>query len=152
MNLSNNFTEKEMTETDTGLLNIPTEKEKDFSKLLAIFLLQPIRDRWGWYDVTSWYRSAWVNRKVGGSATSQHRKGQAADGRPKDADVFEVYNWIVSESGLEFGQCIIYPEEERPFIHISLPRLRKANGQAFIKYEGKYLPYSETKLNEIVGG
>lgn len=150
MKLSKNFTEGELTRTDTGIPNVPTEKDKAFGKLLALFILQPIRDRWGRYDITSWYRSTRVNGQVQGSPTSQHLEAQAADGQPTEADLFEVYEWIVNESGLLFGSCIIYPG--RGFIHISLPRLYKKNLQALIYHNGDYLPYSKEKLNEILGG
>lgn len=150
MNLSNNFTEKELTKTDTGLPNVPSEKEKAFLLLLAIFILQPIRDKFGKYTINSGYRSLRVNREIGGSSTSQHMEGQAADGYPENADIYEVYRWIVEQSGIHFGQCIIYPD--KGFIHISLPRIYKENKQALICQGGKYLPYSDTKLNEIVGG
>jgi uncharacterized protein YcbK (DUF882 family) len=149
MKLSNNFTLKEAIKTNTGLPNDPDKKAMSFSLLLAIFILQPIRDKFGRYEINSWYRSSRVNRAVGGSSTSQHLEGQAADGYPEEADTFEVYKWIVEKSGLDFGQCIIYPA--KGFIHISLPRINKPNKQALICHEGDYLPYSEEKLNEIVG-
>ena len=152
MKLSKNFTLNELTKTNTGLPNVPTEKEKALLLLLAIFILQPIRNKFGEYTISSGYRSPKVNRKVRGSSTSQHPKAQAADGYPESADIYVVFKWIVEESGLDFGQCIIYPDEEKPFIHISLPRLYKSNRQALIKHKGDYLPYSDTKLNEIVGG
>ena len=150
MKLSKNFTDKELVVTETGLPNVPDEKAKAFGLLLAIFILQIIRDEYGRIKVDSWFRSLRVNRKVGGSSTSQHLEGQAADIIPEEADFIFVYKWIVEKSGIDFGQCIIYPA--KGFIHISLPRLYKSNNQALIKHEGEYLPYSETKLNEIVGG
>ena len=150
MQLSKDFTRKELTKTDTGLANIAGEKDRAFLLLLAVFILQPIRDKFGKYTINSGYRSFKVNRKIGGSSTSQHLEGQAADGFPEEADIYEVYKWIVEESGIHFGQCIIYPANG--FIHISLPRLYKSNSQALICHEEKYLPYSEAKLNEITGG
>lgn len=150
MQLSNNFTLDELTRTDTGLTNSPDEQGKAFLKLLSVFILQPIRDKFGKYTVGSAYRSLRVNMEVGGSSTSQHLEGQAADGSPEYADIYEVYRWIVENSGLDYGQCIVYPG--KGFIHISLPRIYKPNQQALICHEGDYLPYSEEKLNEITGG
>ena len=57
MELSNDFTLKELTETDTGLPNVPDEERKAFLLLLAIFILQPIRNRFGKYTINSSYRS-----------------------------------------------------------------------------------------------
>lgn len=152
MSLSKDFTKKELTRTDTGLPNVPKKKEEQFLKLLAVFIVQPIRDRWGRYKTNSAFRCPAVNnhKDVQGSSTGQHPLGQAHDGRPMEADVFEVYKWIVKESGIQFGSCIIYPERKKPFIHISLPRINKANGQALINYKGKYLVYSEDLLQEIL--
>ena len=150
MKLSNNFTDKELVVTETGLPNIAREKDKVFGLLLAVFILQVIRDEYGRIKVDSWFRSPTVNREVGGSSTSQHLKGQAADIIPREADLVFVFKWIVEKSGIHFGQCIIYPS--KGFIHISLPRIYKPNQQALICHEGDYLPYSEEKLNEITGG
>lgn len=154
MLLSKNFTLRELTKTDTGLPNVPDEKHKAFLLLLAIFILQPIRDRHGPLTPNSGFRSLRVNRKInkgkGGSLTSQHLEGQASDIVPLAADFIEVYRWIVKESGLDFGQCIVYPG--RGFIHISLPRLYKENRQALICYEGQYLSYSEETLRGILKG
>ena len=148
MKLSKNFSLNGLTVTETGLPNVPDEERKTFLLILAIFILQPIRDRFGKYTINSGYRSPRVNREVGGSSTSQHLEGQAADGYPEEADIYEVYRWIVEESGIDFGQCIIYPS--KGFIHIGLPRIYKPNRQAFICHEGDYLPYSDGKLDEIV--
>jgi uncharacterized protein YcbK (DUF882 family) len=47
---------------------------------LAIEILQPIRDAWGSsIVVTSGFRAVKVNKAVGGSPTSQHCSGSAAD-------------------------------------------------------------------------
>lgn len=151
MGLSKNFTLDELCKTNTEFPNVPDEKEKTFLKLLAVFLLQPIRDEFGHFDVSSGFRSVRVNKEVGGSTTSQHPEGQAGDGRPKYACVFEVYEWIVNESGLDFGQCIIYPDEDKPFIHISLPRLYKPNNQALICTGKEYLAYTPERLKTARG-
>ena len=80
MKLSNNFTLSELTYTSTNLPNIPMKTELDSLILLTNKILQPLRDM---YDkpihINSGYRSPVVNKKVGGVATSQHIKGEAAD-------------------------------------------------------------------------
>lgn len=152
MGLSDNFTLKELTRTDTGLPNVPDGKETQFLKLLAVFIVQPIRDKWGRYKTNRAFSCPAVNnhKDVQGSPTGQHPLGQAHDGRPAEADVFEVYEWIVKESGIHFGSCIIYPERKKPFIHISLPRTNKGNEQALIFYEGEYILYSQSMLQSIL--
>ena len=148
MSLSTNFTKKELTKTDTGIPNNPNETETSFLKILAVFLLQPIRDKWGKLTMLSGFRCVAVNAAVGGSPTGQHPLGQAGDFTPEEADFVDVYEWIVNKSGLHFGSCIIYPD--RNFIHISLPRTNKGDNQALIHYEGEYLLYSESMLQSIL--
>ena len=80
MKLSKNFSLKEMLATSTGVANVPTDKDIDNMKLLAEKILQPVRDYMGIpIRINSGYRSAQVNKAVGGSRTSQHSKGEAAD-------------------------------------------------------------------------
>lgn len=84
MNLSKNFTLKELTVSETatrkGLDNTPNEEVISNLKTLAETILQPIRDHYGKsVRVNSGYRSPEVNASVGGSKTSDHCKGQAAD-------------------------------------------------------------------------
>lgn len=99
---------------------------------LATAILQPIRNQWGGLWVTSGFRSLEVNKKVGGTPSSQHRKGEAADFKPLEADIVQVFKWIVHKSGLHYGQVILEPS----WIHISLPRKDKPNYMA-LTYDGK---------------
>jgi hypothetical protein len=84
MNLTANFSLHEMTKSETALRkdmpNEPTEADIENLKLLAEKVLQPLRDHYGvGIKVNSGYRSPDVNAAVGGSRTSDHCKGQAAD-------------------------------------------------------------------------
>lgn len=77
------FSLKEMTTTSQKLPNIP-ETWEEFSALrdTAVFL-DRLRERFGQgIRVTSGFRSAAVNAAIGGSKTSAHRKGMAADIQP----------------------------------------------------------------------
>lgn len=84
MQLTNNFSLKELTVSDTatrlGLDNTPNETVTANLKTLAENILQPIREHYGKsVKVNSGYRAPEVNAAVGGSKTSDHCKGQAAD-------------------------------------------------------------------------
>jgi len=84
MNLSKNFTVTELTKSADalrkGLDNSPDQAIVDNLKLLAENILQPIRDHFNKaVTINSGYRSPAVNASVGGSATSDHCKGMAAD-------------------------------------------------------------------------
>lgn len=134
MQLSKSFTLEELTKTGTGLPNVPGAEEIAKLQWLAEELLQPIRDRFGPIKISSGFRSPEVNLAVGSKTPySQHIKGEAADIIPIDARLTEVFDWIVKESGLMFGQCIL---EKGVWIHISLPREGKPNQQALI-FDGK---------------
>ena len=84
MQLTSNFSLKELTVSETatrkGLDNTPNETVIANLKILAENILQPVRDHYGKsVKVNSGYRSPEVNASVGGSKTSDHCKGQAAD-------------------------------------------------------------------------
>jgi len=80
MMLSKNFTLKELTVTHTGLPNMPNEEQICNLRTLCKGVLQPTRDIYGKpILVTSGFRSPEVNSKVGGSRTSAHPLGGAAD-------------------------------------------------------------------------
>lgn len=139
MRLSKNFTLDELIITSTSASNEPSEEHKEKLLYLCPYLLQPIRDEFGTVQVNSGYRSQGVNLAIGGSKTSQHCKGEAADIRTPHADLWEVYLWILDN--LNFGQCIYEEKGAAKWIHISLPRLDKPNQQALLFKNGSYTNY-----------
>ena len=84
-------------------------------------ILEPIRERWGPVTVTSGYRSPGLNAAVGGSKSSPHMKGEAADIHVEGADLTEMWTWI-GDSPIPYGQCILECDDEGSpmWIHISL--------------------------------
>jgi hypothetical protein len=139
MRLSKNFTLDELIVTSTSGSNIPPGIHKEKLLYVANYLAQPIRDRWGVVIINSGYRSQAVNTAIGGSSTSQHPKGEAIDLRTPDADLWEVYLWILDN--LNFGQCIYEEKGAAKWIHISLPRVDKPNQQALLYKDGEYTNY-----------
>jgi hypothetical protein len=84
MILSKNFTLSELIKSADairkGLDNFPSQQVVDNLTLLATNVLQPVRDYYARpITINSGYRSPVVNASVGGSATSDHCKGMAAD-------------------------------------------------------------------------
>lgn len=137
MKLSKNFTLKELTRTSKPFPNEPTKTETSKLLYLCQFILQPIRDEFGTIRVSSGFRSGSVNKAVGGSSTSQHRKGEAADIVPRKANIGAVYEWIITN--LSYGQVILENARGKQWIHVSLPRIGKLK-QALV-YDGeKYIP------------
>lgn len=139
MVLSKNFTLLEFIRSNKadklGIDNMPEQNFILSLMWLAQFTLQPARDKFGRVDVTSGYRSKLLNIAINGSKTSQHMEGQACDFRVPGKDLKEVFNWM--KNNLIYGQ-IIYeaPPGREPWIHVSLPRIGKANQQALF-YDGK---------------
>lgn len=83
-NLSKNFSLEELIASTTvknkNINNTPSNDVVNNLKRLCTEVLQPIRDK---YEksiiVSSGYRCSKLNTTVGGSKTSQHSYGQAAD-------------------------------------------------------------------------
>lgn len=97
-----------------GLSNVPGPAVVESLRLLAVALLQPLRNRFGAILVTSGYRSPEVNAAVGGASTSAHLSGHAADIVPLHASLDEVMAYL-PESGLAWDQAI----HEGSHLHIS---------------------------------
>lgn len=129
--LSKNFWLKEFTTSPTadrlGLKNTPTSSEIANLKRLCALVLQPARDALGPLRINSGFRSEKVNKAVGGSSTSAHRYGFAADVFPLNVSTRAFAEWIVLNCP-KFDQVILeFGTVENPnWIHVSVdPRDRK---------------------------
>lgn len=135
-----------MTRTASGLGNVPSIAERQALTALCVNLLEPVRNRFGPVSIHSGFRSKAVNAKIGGSKTSQHMRGEAADFHCPGATLEHVMRWIVVESGLSYGQVILegHTAGEPTWIHLSLGspwRLGSSCMQA-LTFDGKaYHPY-----------
>ena len=110
MNLTENFTLSEMTKSETALRhdmdNSPNQTAVSNLQALAVHVLQPVRDHYGkGVKVNSGFRHPDVNAKVGGSKTSDHCKGMAADIEIPGVPNAELAEWI--RSNLLFTQVIL---------------------------------------------
>jgi len=110
MNLTANFTLAEMVKSDTALRhdmdNTPGEAEIANLKTLCEKVLQPVRDHFQTgVKVNSGFRHPEVNAKVGGSKTSDHCKGQAADIEIPGIANADLAVWIMDN--LEYTQLIL---------------------------------------------
>lgn len=132
--LTANFSLAELTVTSRSMTNVPNETEIAHLRALAEKVLQPLRNALGKpVLINSAFRSEAVNRAVGGSATSQHRLGQAADIRVPGMPSLELARKIVA-LGLPFDQVI---EEFGSWVHVSYgPRNRRQQLTA-VKEAGK---------------
>ena len=109
MRLSQNFWLSELTKSSTAdrlsISNEPGIEEIVNLTVLAHHVLQPVREKFGVITVNSGYRSPQLNGKVGGSKTSQHCFGEAADFEQLGTPNGEVSTWISKE--LDFDQLIL---------------------------------------------
>lgn len=135
------FTLSEFTRSDTaeryGIANTPNESQVRNIECLCALILDPLRDIVGHpIYITSGYRSPRLNRLVGGSITSAHKEGLAADFKVGDKDYLLDWAWCLLKSpSKEFrariDQCIYY--RDKHFIHVSLPEKGKARGQFWME-------------------
>lgn len=149
MQLSKNFRLKEFTKSRAaarrGINNSPGIRETDNLRLLVSNVLQPLRDQLGVpLKVTSGYRSVDVNRAIGGSQSSDHCFGRAADFETMPetrALMYEAAKYI--QDNLEFKQLIW--EFDGAWIHVSYEegRNRKEVLEAYRGASGRtqYRPY-----------
>lgn len=86
---------------------------------LCVNVLQPLRDALGPVHVTSGYRPQAVNTLVGGSASSRHMDGLAADIVVEGYTPLQVCQWL-EKSGLPYDQVI---HEFGQWTHVSVPHM-----------------------------
>jgi uncharacterized protein YcbK (DUF882 family) len=169
--LSTNFSLKELTRSDTairkGIDNTPDFEQVINLTHLSIFILQPVRDKWGSTTVNSGLRvlelilqpvrDKWgsttvnsglrvleLNRAIGSSDTSQHRKGEAADIECKAVSNLELAKWI--RDNLDFDQVILEAydgvDPTSGWVHVSYRADRKNRKKCltatFINGKAKY--------------
>jgi hypothetical protein len=127
--LSPHFKLSEMLNTQigrkNGLANDPTPEIEANLEKLCKEALEPIREVCGPLRINSGYRSDAVNKAVGGSTTSAHSYGLAADLHPMKISWKELMDKVIA-SGLKLDQ-IIY---EHTWVHVGLlhPKTKKQRG------------------------
>ena len=151
MKLSNNFSLKELTASQTaarkGIDNTPSPTHQANLKSLCTHVLQPIRDHFSQVvSVSSGYRSQELCLAIGSKTTSQHAKGEAAD--------FEIYGLSNKEladyinKNLDYDQLILeYWKESDPnsgWVHCSYSE--ENNRKQYLK---AYKENGSTKYEQI---
>jgi hypothetical protein len=128
-----------------GIDNTPTPVAVAHLTALVEAVLDPLRERYGYpVHVSSGYRCPRLNRAAGGSATSQHVSGEAADiyvTRPREmAELFSLiyytlpYDQLIWERGTD---------EAPAWIHVSYRE--GDNRRECLRYDGKrYCSYKPT--------
>ena len=156
MQLSKNLSLAEVTRSETakrkGISNMPTPEHIENFKKLATNIFQPIREH---FDkpifISSGYRSAELNKAIGGSLSSQHCSGEAIDIDMDGTDITNKQIFDFIKDNLTFDQAIAeYPENGHiDWVHVSFAANRSQRKQVLVakKVNGKttYIPYKSEK-------
>jgi hypothetical protein len=144
MNLTTNFSLHELTKSEIalrlGLDNTPNETEIAALKMLAEKVLQPVRDHFGkGVKVNSGFRSIAVNQATGGSKSSDHVRGQAADIEIPSVPNAELAQWIMDN--LDYTQLIL------EFYTSGIPD----SGWVHVSYDPSNLKKQELTATKVAG-
>jgi hypothetical protein len=101
--------------------NTPSEEILSAMKLVAEKCFEPLRE---WYGksikINSFYRCDALNKKVKGSKTSQHVKGEAIDlSAGSKTENKKLFDWL--KVNVEFDQLI--NEYDYTWVHVSYSKL-----------------------------
>lgn len=138
--LSPHFSYAEATVTQTGLDNSPNAEQLTRIKntalnmeiVRAVLHRKPIK-------INSWFRSAGVNSRVGGSSRSEHLQGAAVDFVCPSfgSAYFAAKSLILYAHIINYNQLIY----EQTWVHISFPPDGQTGKREVLTYRnGKYLP------------
>jgi hypothetical protein len=152
MQLSKNLSLAEVTRSESakrnGISNMPTPEHIENFKLLAEKVFQPIREHFAVpIHISSGYRSAALNKAIGGASSSQHCSGEAIDIDMDGTTITnaQVFNYI--KDNLEFDQLIWeFGTDKNPdWVHVSYESKGKQRKQILKAYKAggttKYKPY-----------
>jgi phosphoribosylaminoimidazole (AIR) synthetase len=112
MKLTAHFALSEFTRSESakreGLDNTPTAEHLENLKTLCEKVLEPIRLKYGSINISSGYRGKMLNHFIGGSVSSDHCMGRAADIDMDDSGSGvtnkEIFDYI--KDNLEIDQLI----------------------------------------------
>ena len=128
MKLTDHFTLEELVFSQTAVRdnieNKPSTAEINSLKQLCENVLEPVRIEVGKpITVTSGFRSARLNKAVGGAPDSQHLRGQAADIVCFDVSVKTLFKRII-QKGLPYDQIIYEGGKSGAWVHVSFDQAR----------------------------
>jgi zinc D-Ala-D-Ala carboxypeptidase len=142
--LTANFSLHELSKSETalrlGIDNTPDEEATENLRLLCEKVLQPVRDHYGkGVKVNSAYRSPESNAAVGGSKTSDHCKGMAADIEIPGVANADLAQWIMDN--LDYTQLIL------EFYTPGIPD----SGWVHVSYDPNNLKKQELTATKVAG-
>lgn len=144
MIISKNFTLEELIYSnraiEEGIDNTPSPDQKSNIVSLVLNILQPARDALDFaIIISSGFRCELVNKLLGGSKTSDHVNGCAADIKLSNGDNATLFNWL--RDNVSFDQLIWeFGDDNQPkWVHVSYRTKRSNRNQVLraIKENGK---------------
>jgi zinc D-Ala-D-Ala carboxypeptidase len=130
-----------------GINNIPNAKQWYNIEKLAVNILQPVRNQFGMIKITSGFRTIELNKLIGGSPTSNHCRGEAADIEPLVPglhllDLVEfIYNY------LEFRTIILEYPKENGWVHVDY---REGGNLKNLKLKDYHHDYEDVALSDLL--
>lgn len=120
------------TAKQLGIDNTPTFEVVENLNELATSILDPLRKDWGsGIRVSSGYRCPELNKAVGGSSTSAHKRGEASDLQPVNGEFVKFakfcQEWFKAhKDSIPFDQVILEKSGPTRWVHVGL---RNAKGK-----------------------
>jgi zinc D-Ala-D-Ala carboxypeptidase len=143
MMLSPHFSLAELTKSSTAsrldIDNIPDDDQIAALKLVALNILEPVRENYRPFAPSSGYRCPELNRIIGRSYRSQHTKGEAVDFEMVGVDNYNLACWC--QDNLKFDQLILECYERTPasgWVHISYVKKGNRNQVLTIGRRGTF--------------
>ena len=144
------FSMQELTKSATaqrkGINNTPSSEESKSLIALVEKILDPLREHYGKpIIITSGYRCQKLNKSVGGAASSQHVKGEAADIRSvpdTPAENKKLFDLII-KLRLPFDQLI--NEYGYDWVHVSFGHRHRRQILDAVKKNGRTI-YKEHRI------
>ena len=124
MMLSPHFSLAELTKSSTAsrlnIDNTPDNAQIEALKLVALNILEPVRDNYRAFTPSSGFRCQKLNSAIGSNANSQHTRGEAVDFELVGVDNYNLACWC--QDNLKFDQLILECYDGSPhsgWVHIS---------------------------------
>jgi hypothetical protein len=150
MQLSKYITLQEAIKSNTAsvlqIQNIPNSEQIANLKLVCTEVFDKVREHFGKpIGITSGFRSAELNKRIGGSKTSQHMEGKALDidgdilGGVSNKDIFEfiknncTFDQLIWEFGSENAPDWVHVSYNKGVNRKQILRAIKSNGKAIYK-------------------
>lgn len=134
--ISKNFKLSEFIKSETAdkynIDNTPSEEIIKNIELLVTSLLQPLRDKISYsFKINSGFRCDELNKKVGGSKTSAHLQGLAADVTLGSKQLNKILYDEIKRGQYDFDQAI--NEKDYSWVHLGIKKGNKGNRKQMFK-------------------